>query len=194
MKLLFSKYALSLSVLAALLLSANAAFAGEWTQETKVIRRGTIVVSYRAKLEGDVLLVEARHAPMWHTYSMDNPLRAQKATGKERPDTELPTRFEVSGLELIAPWYQTQPKDMTQKEISWYTWGFEGTARFATKVGRVAGASSEATITINAQACDASSCQMVQNVIVTLPLTNNETKTNANPLEGLVKVAMPNKE
>ncbi len=143
--------------------------AAEWSGKAEVGRREGTVVSYRAKLDGNILVVEVTHSPGWHTYAMDNVERARKKTGKAKPETELPTRVALSGgLKAVGKWYQSKPKELSQPDIRWYTWGFEGTARFAVKVERVKGAN--ATITINGQACNASSCSMIDNVTLSLPL------------------------
>ena len=47
-------------------------------------------VTYSARIEGDWLVVEVQHESGWHTYAMDNVERAREATGRDRPDTELP--------------------------------------------------------------------------------------------------------
>ena len=54
-------------------------------------------VSYRARVEGDWLVVEATYEPGWHTYSMDNVIRAREKSGKLRPETELPTVIHAAG-------------------------------------------------------------------------------------------------
>ena len=145
----------------------------EWSENAEVRQRLTAVVTYRAKLEGNVLIVEATHGEGWHTYAMDNIERARKKSGKESPETELPTRLDVAGgLALDGAWYQTDPKELSQLDIKWYTWGWDSVARFAAKVKRVSG--DPATITINGQACNASLCSMVDGVTLTLPVPSAE--------------------
>ncbi len=144
-----------------------------WSEPTEVLHRDLAVVSYRAKLDGAMLVVEATHAPTWHTYALDNVERARKASGRDRPDTELPTRIEISGgLRVVGNWYQSEPTDLSQTEIHWYMWGFEDVAQFAARVERIEGA--EATVLISGQACDASACSMVDSVAVPLPLPSEE--------------------
>jgi len=140
----------------------------EWSEPVEVFHRDLVVVAYRAKLDGATLVVEATHAPTWHTYALDNVERAREASGRDRPDTELPTRIEVSGgLRVVGNWRQSDPTDLSQAAIHWYTWGFEGVTQFAARVERVEGA--EATVIINGQACDAAACSMVDGVAVPLP-------------------------
>lgn len=160
--------ALTLSVVA-----VPVAWTSEWSENAEVSRRLTAVVTYRAKLEGNVLIVEATHGEGWHTYAMDNIERARKKSGKESPETELPTRLDVAGgLTLDGAWYQTDPKELSQLEIKWYTWGWDSVARFAAKVKRVSG--EPAVITINGQACNSSLCSMVDGLKLSLAVPSAE--------------------
>ena len=84
-------------ILTAVAASAFPVFAGEWSERAEVRGRRGAVVAYRAKVDGDTLIVEAAHEPGWHTYAMDNVRRAQEKTGKEQPETELPTVIAVTG-------------------------------------------------------------------------------------------------
>ena len=172
-------------------LIAVEAGAGEWSYPVVVRRRAEPVVTYRAMLDGDFLVVEAKHTEGWHTYALDNIERARERTGKNRPETELPTRIKVAGgLKIAGNWYQTRPENLSQEAIRWYTWGFNERALFAVRVERVEGA--EAQIIVNAQACDASACQMVQGVVLKLLLSTNETEANPNKaidVSKLVEVA-----
>ncbi len=171
------------------LLVPTLAMAGEWVESKPVMYRGEIAMTYRARLAGEWLIVEAKHSPAWHSYAMDNVERARKATGKQTPETELPTRIAVTGgLKTVGAWKQTAPKDLSKADIQWYSWGFEGTARFAVKVERVADGG-EAVITVNAQSCNASSCSMVRDLKIVLPVTAEpSTEDSTGVEEGLVKV------
>jgi len=186
-------------VIAALTLTALAVFAApertgdpEWTDYATVTRRGAPVVEYRAAVAGGSLIVEARHAPDWHTYAMDNPERARAKTGIEHPECELPTRIELTGtLEAAGAWKQTQPMDLSTPEIHWYTWGFEDTAYFVVPVRRTEDAAT-ATVTIHAQACNASQCSMID--ALTIDLQPGEATDGEIPpaiRERLVPVAQP---
>lgn len=158
-----------ITLLALLCPACVCAWSSEWTEPVEVHQRITPVVSYRAKLDGDILLIEAKHAPGWHTYAMDNIERACARTGKQSPETELPTVIRTSGaLTAVGPWYQTKPKDLSQEEIKWYTWGFEGVSLFAAKV-RI-GDGEDLKVIIDAQACNASSCKMIRNVLLSFPV------------------------
>ena len=175
----FSKDSLVICVATCLIFtSAVAAESSGWSKTESVVRREGEVVSYRARLDGDTLVVEVTHAPGWHTYAMDNTERARKKSGKEKPDTELPTRIEVAGgIEVIGPWRQTDPEDLSQEEIEWYTWGFEGTAHFAAQIRRTS--DDPARVRIRAQACNATSCSMIDGLILDLPMTPVEFEAPA---------------
>lgn len=175
-------------IIAAVLCAAAGAWAGEWSEAKPVLYRGDIVATYRARIVGEWLVVEAAHQPEWHTYAMDNVVRAKKATGEESPTTELPTKIDVSGGAKVAgAWKQSAPKDLTQIDIKWYTWGFEGTARFAAKLERVS--DEPVVITVNGQLCNASLCSMVRDLKIEVPAGDAGTDEAAALLEGLVEVA-----
>ena len=181
------------SVAIALAIVSMRAFAGEWAEAKPVMYRGEIAMTYRATLAGDWLIVEAKHNPEWHSYAMDNVQRAKKASGKETPETELPTRIAVSGgLKTVGAWKQSPPKDLSKSDIQWYSWGFTDTARFAVKVERTPGA--EAAITINGQSCNATSCSMVRDVRIAIPaaMKAGDAAEAAKLIEGLVDV-LPDK-
>lgn len=175
----FSKHSLVLCVAICLIFtSAVYAESSGWSKTESAVRREGEVVSYRARLDGDTLLIEVTHAQGWHTYAMDNTERARKKSGNEKPDTELPTRIEVSeGIEVIAPWRQTDPEDLSQEEIQWYTWGFEGTAHFAARIRRTS--DEPVRIRIRAQACNATSCSMVDGLVLDLPRTSPDIEAPA---------------
>jgi hypothetical protein len=178
----------SLAIVAALC-AASGAWAGAWSEAKPVLYRGDIVATYRAQIAGEWLIVEAKHQPEWHTYAMDNVQRAQKATGEKSPTTELPTRIAVSGgAETVGAWKQSAPKDLTQLDIKWYTWGFEGTARFAVKLKRVS--EEPVVVTVNGQLCNASLCSMVRDLKIEVPATSGDSAGEAAALlEGMVDVA-----
>lgn len=157
-------------ILLALIASTLPVAFADWTDWSEVKMRRDPVVAYRAVLSGENLVIEVRHSEGWHTYALDNLERARERSGKETPETELPTRIAVAGgLRVVGPWLQSSPKDLSQTDINWFTWGFEGTARFAAKVERT-GTGAEAVITINAQACNASTCAMVDRLEIKVPL------------------------
>ena len=123
-----------------------------------------LAVTYLARVEGDWLVVEARHEPGWHTYAMDNPERAEQASARSTTEAELPTVITPSPeIVLAGPWLQTEPIDLSDPEILWYTWGFEDRSFFAARVER---SEPGAWVAINAQACTDKLCAMVEDLRV----------------------------
>ena len=146
-----------------------------------------LAVTYRARLEGDWLVVEARHEPGWHTYAMDNASRARKRTGKDKVETELPTVITpIGGVSVEGAWRQSEPLDLSTPDIRWYTWGFEGTSYFAARVDEVA---LPATVRIDGQACTETLCAMVESLEV--PVDADEPTERTVDPESLVPVTEP---
>ncbi len=177
----------SLSLLTGLLI-AFVATASDWTEPKEVRMRRDKVVSYRAMLAGDTLVIEATHEDGWHSYAMDNRIRAREASGKEKPECELPTRIEVSGpLSIVGPWRQSDPADLSNTDIKWYTYGFDGVAYFAATVKREG--DGEATVRIHAQACNESKCSMVDGLELVLPVSgDSEDAESPVEVDALVEV------
>ena len=143
-------------------------------------------LSYRARVEGDWLVVEATHEPGWHTYSMDNVIRAREKSGKMRPETELPTVITTLGeLTIQGDWRQSPPLDLSTPDIRWYTWGFEGRSYFAVRVGK---AISPSSVQIDAQACTDELCAMVDALVVPVDSIETDGQRSVDP-ESLVVVA-----
>ncbi len=145
-------------------------------------------LTYRARVEGDWLVVEATHEPGWHTYSMDNVSRAREKSGKKRPETELPTVITPGdGLTIQGEWRQSPPLDLSMPDIRWYTWGFEGRSYFAVRLGK---ATLPSSVQIDAQACTDALCTMVDALVVPVNSTESETdgQGSVDP-ESLVVVA-----
>ena len=143
-------------------------------------------VSYRARVEGDWLVVEATHEPGWHTYTMDNVIRAREKSGKTRPETELPTVITpLGGLTIRGSWRQSPPLDLSTPDIRWYTWGFEGRSYFAAQVDKAVLPSS---VQIDAQACTDELCAMVDALVVPVDSSETDVHRTVEP-ESLVVVA-----
>jgi hypothetical protein len=160
---------------------------GAWTPPVAAMRRTLKVASYRARLTGDGLLIEVTHEPGWHTYALDNLERARKKAGEPPLGIEKSTRIEVSGgLKVAGKWRQSPPKDLSQPEIKWFTWGFEGTALFAIKVQR-SGEVKEALITINGQACKATTCAMIDELEIRLPFDSGSLEQKSFDLASLIE-------
>jgi hypothetical protein len=172
-----------------LLLLASSAGAQSWTEPVEVRSGMQRCVTYRAALQGEYLVIEAVHEPSWHTYAMDNVQRAtRQLAGQPSLGVELPTEIELgAGLTAVAPWYQSTPKDLSRPDIQWYTWGFEGRARFVVKVRQTG--MTETTLRIRGQVCDSSSCLSVD---VSLPVRLSQAVTAAPTdkldMDGLVVV------
>ncbi len=134
-------------------------WAGDWSTEAHALSvDGTPLVTCRSRLAGEFLVVELRAADGWHVYAMDNERRAKEAlAGKMSLGVEQNTEVLVdNSLQVDGDWYQSEPKDFSQPELRWYSYGFEGTSLFAAKVNR--GEAAVATVQVRAQACDTSSC------------------------------------
>jgi hypothetical protein len=138
-----------------------------WTAPADVKKGKMKVASYRARLAGDVLVIEVTHEAGWHTYALDNLERAKKRAGEPPLGIEKDTQIEIAGdLTVVGPWRQSRPKDLSQREINWYTWGFEGVSLFAAKVKKNGDA--KGRVTINAQACKATTCAMIDDLEINL--------------------------
>lgn len=163
----------NLSLLVLLLALVPELCAGQWSETAEVRNREGVVVSYRAMLDGNMLVIEASHARGWHTYAMDNIQRAREESGRDNPETEFPTRIELAGgLRIVGNWFQSKPKNLSQMDIRWYTWGFDEVVRFLAQVERTDG--DDALITINGQACNAAMCSYVSDLAIPLPLLSME--------------------
>ena len=84
---------------------AEAIRAGDWTMPVEVRHEVARCLSYRARLSGQYLVVQATLEPGWHTFAMDNSQRAkEKLAGKQSLGIERPTEIKVSqGLEVVGP-------------------------------------------------------------------------------------------
>lgn len=143
-------------------------------------------VSYRARVEGDWLIVAATHEPGWHTYAMDNLRRAREKTGEADPETELPTVIVAGdGRQIEGDWRQSEPKDLSTPEIRWYTWGFEGRSYFAVRVEEP---KLPASVHIDAQACTESLCAWVDGLEVPVEVAEPGGESWVDP-ESLVVVS-----
>src|SRR5438128_1553664 len=106
-----------MKLFAALLTLAAAAMAapGPWSTPVEVRSDDVLCLTYRARLDGEFLVVEAKIESPWHTFSMDNKQRAEeKLAGKKPLSVDQPTEFTLTGLELAGAWSQTPPKDFSR--------------------------------------------------------------------------------
>lgn len=166
------------------LLSAGLVSASDWSEPVMVTHDDQAVVTYRARWNGEQLVVQATHAPGWHTVAMDNDRRAQeKLAGKKAISTDKPTQIQVSGGLAGSTWYQSPPKDFSKPELRWFTWGFENEALFVTKARTVSKA--PAQLTVKGQACSESTCKNID-LDLTVP-----APVKAAPVDVTKLVAVP---
>jgi len=165
---------------------AGSAYAGDWTNPVEVRHDVQKCVSYRARLTGGFLVIQATHEAGWHTYSMDNKLRAQeKLAGKRSLGIDRPTEIVLAeGLELAGPWFQSIPKDLSKPELRWYTWGFDGQTLFVAKVRSVG--AGPASVAIRGQACSEAACKNID-LAISIPQDSNNGMAEID-LKGLVQV------
>ncbi|MFN7921171.1 MAG: hypothetical protein U0Q16_13815 [Bryobacteraceae bacterium] len=167
------------------LIASCAALAAEWSKPVEVRQEEKVCLSYRAKLEGEWLMVEADIQPGWHTFAMDNKQRAdEKLAGKMSLGLDRPTSVLLKeGLEINSGWSQTPPKDFSKPEIRWYAWGFEEKAVFAAKVKRAG--TGAALVGIKGQACTETTCKNIDVEIAVPPA--GEASAASSP-KGLIPV------
>ena len=144
-------------------------FAQDWSAPVEVIHDETICLKYQARVDGDVLLVRAQIAPGWHTFAMDNKVRAtEKLAGKRSLGQDKPTSITVSGpLAIVGAWHQSPVKDFSKPEQNWFSWGFENEVLFAAKVALVS-APGPVTLVMHGQTCSESTCKNID-ATLTLP-------------------------
>lgn len=170
-------------MLFALTFFAAAMAAADWSKPVDVFHETTKCISYRAKLEGDTLLVEVTPAPGWHTYAMDNKVRVtEKLNGKRALAVDKPMDVKLTGLEAVGAWLQTPPKDFSKPELQIFGFGYDSPAMVAAKVKRTSG---PVTLNIRGQACTEVNCR---NVDIDLPIAAAKGKAGAVDLKGLVPV------
>ena len=153
--------------------SAGTAWTGESANAVEVRHdESTLCLTYRARLEGALLVIEAAIEPGWHTFAMDNQKRAEeKLAGRKALSVDQPTEISVGGgLAVAGHWRQSAPKDFSKPELRWFSWGFEKKAVFATEVRRVG--SGAARIGIRGQACTESICKNIDVALTLVPPRN----------------------
>jgi hypothetical protein len=146
-----------------------------WTPPIEIRKGKEVAVRYRAKLSGDIVWVEAVHGTGWHTYSLDNAERARKKTGVPVIGIEQPTVISIDGsAKATGKWRQSRPKDLSQPELEWYTWGFEDRAIFATRLETRE--AKTVKLIINAQACKATQCAIVDDAELVVSRSRNSAQ------------------
>lgn len=159
-----------------------AILAADWTPAVEVRDDSQLAVAYRARLNGDYLLVQATHEAGWHTIAMDNKVRAEeKLAGRKSLGIDLPTEIRVTqGLEVVGPWYQSPPMDASKPELLIFSWTFEKQAFFAAKVRR--SGAGPAQVAIRGQACTETICRKLD-VTISLPLPDRRADAAPSPVD-----------
>ena len=155
---------------------------------TKWVQTGTSLkgeVSFEVKLVGDYLIVEASHATGWHTYSMDNAVRAREAAGDQKIlGVEQGLEIAISGgVKPVTPWRQSKPKEFTDLDQKWFSFGFDGKAIFARKVEP--NGAKDVFVEIRGQVCNSQTCRPVN---VGLRIPNVKDSKSKLDLDQLVEV------
>lgn len=148
-------------------LAALAIPAAEWSKPVEIVVDDTVCAAYKARVDdGGHLVVALTLANGWHTFAMDNQLRAnERLAGKKALGMDRPTSFAVSGgLSVDGPWMQPELADFSKPELRIFSWGFEKQALFAAKVKRT-GAGSTARVAIRAQACTETICKDINTAL-----------------------------
>ncbi|MEO7648888.1 MAG: hypothetical protein ABIZ80_00335 [Bryobacteraceae bacterium] len=155
-----------------------AAGPGQWSRAAEVHHDDNLCLAYRARLDGEYLVIRAAVEPGWHTFAMDNRKRAEeKLAGKKSLGIDHPTEFKLTGgLEVIGPWHQTPPKDFSKPELRWFSWGFEGNALFVAKIRRSGPA--PVRIGVRGQACTDVTCKNID-LGIDLPALGSATASGA---------------
>jgi hypothetical protein len=148
--------------------------AADWSKEVPVRDGSQPILRFRARVAGDYLVVQAIHEPGWHTYAMDNELRAEeKLAGRPSLGIEEGVEIEIeSGGKPVGPWFQSPPRDLSQPDLRWYTWGFDGTATFARRLERTG--TGPVALTIGGQTCNGQTCRLIDVELTVPPPTDGE--------------------
>lgn len=166
-----------------------------WTEPVAVKHGPVACVSYRARIAGDWLLVEAVHHKDWHSFAIDNDIRAEeRLAGKKPLGIEAPTKIEaVKGIKFVGRWHQPKPADFSKPELRWFAFGFESKVVFASRYEfapqETIGAA-PAVVRISGQTCNASSCRQIN---VELMIDPEQISASKPELRGLEPVKVRKK-
>jgi hypothetical protein len=163
-----------------------------WSAPVELRHEDDRYITYRARLQGGQLIVEAKLDSPWKTFCMDNKLRSDEALkGRQSLGVDGPTEIRLSGgLQLAGGWRQSPPKDFSKPEINWYTFGYQDRALFAAPVRRVpaqASSSNSALIEIRGQSCTETTCKNID-IEISLPLDAARPGTAVVDLKPLIAV------
>jgi hypothetical protein len=153
-------FAKSIRAAALAALAATSLAAGQWSEPVAVQHQYKTCVEYQAKFDGPYLVVKAKVEPGWHTFAMDNELRAEEALkGEMSLGVDGPTKIEPgSGVAITGPWMQSEPEDFSKPEMRWYSWGYGSEAIFAAKASASGG---PAVVRLSGQACSDTTCKNI---------------------------------
>jgi hypothetical protein len=178
-----------MKISAAFLFAVGAmAQAGDWSPVVEVRHEDELCVTYQARVDGAYLVVRATLGAGWHTFAMDNKVRAEeKLAGKPAISIDRATEIAAGdGLETAGPWYQTPPKDFSRPELRWFSWGFDRQALFVTKVRRSGNAA--LSLTLKGQACTEKICKNVDVAIAVPAAKAGVAAASSTELKDLVPV------
>lgn len=156
----------------------------------KLLDRGSTQrneVSFEAKRIGDFLVVWVNHSAGWHTYAMDNEIRAGQAAGKkELLGVEQGLSISLSGgLKKRTGWRQSKPKVFSDLGQKWFSFGFDEKACFACKVESIG--TFDAKIHITGQTCDSKTCRPID---IHLRIPNVQVSSDEFDFDSLVQVQL----
>ncbi len=149
-----------------------------WGAPVEVRVDDEVCATYDARIAGDQLVVRARLGQGWHTFAMDNTVRAVEALkGKKALSADMPTKVTVGeGLSVTGPWKQTPPVDFSKPELRIFSWGYEGEALFVAPVKREG---TVGKVGVKGQACTPSICK---NIDVKVDVGISDGKTDESNL------------
>ena len=161
-----------------IMLAVTTADDPSWSKPAVVVQGSQPLVRFQTRIVGGYLFVRAIHEKDWHTYAMDNQVRAMKALkGKKSLGIEQGIDIRVKrGLKLDGQWSQTRPRDLSKPELRWYTYGFDRTSLFACRIK--AFTNEPIVLRIQGQACSGESCR---NIDVVLELQEGQTTEEQTP-------------
>ena len=154
----------SLAALLVMIGIAQAAGPAGWSDAVEVRHQETLALTYHARLEGPYVIIKTTIEPGWHTFSIDNKVRAEeKLAGKKALSVDQPTEFTLTGIKTAGGWLQSNPKDFSKPELRMFSFGYEKEAVFAAKAQRSGGPIS---IGVKGQACTDTICKNIDATIM----------------------------
>lgn len=148
------------------LLAALTLPAADWSKPVEIFVDDVVCAAYKARVDAaGNLLVHVTLGDGWHTFAMDNTVRAnEKLAGRKAIGMDKPTSFTVTGgLAVEGPWRQPALTDFSKPELRIFSWGFEKQALFAAKV-KATGAP-KAQVNVQGQACTPAICKNIQTTL-----------------------------